>query len=628
MGCLTLPKLVQRCRFLRGEYHRNGTVPPWRGVRATVERFKRDVLGAWLGALTVVFALCAAAAAADAAVALSLSPLNGTPDASPRTQISFLGVPANQIRQVSVVGSRSGRHSGRLESYASAPGASFVLTHPFAQGERVTASALVGPGHGQRVSTTFTVAVPSGFRPSQGGGKKLTSPGLVQRFVSEPALEPPSVFVSSDTQQASPGDVFFTPTAGYGQAGTMIVNGQGGLVWFKPVPVGDDAADFQAQSYGGQPVLTWWQGHILGELGIGQGIDEIYSSSYQPIATVSAGNGYSVDLHEFQLTPQGSAFVTAYSLVDANLSSLGGSAQGTLQDAILQEIDVRTGLVMFEWHAYGHVALSDSYTSPSPSGAPWDFFHINSVSLDPWGDGNFIVSSRNTWAAYEINHVSGAVEWRIGGRRPSFRMGAGTGFAWQHDVRWQPDDTLTLFDDGATPKEHSQSRAIRERINWAHHSVELVGRDVRDPGILTGSQGNDQLLGDGDSFVGWGEEPYFTEFSPSGQTVWEAHFPSPGQSYRAFRFPWSAMPAAPPAVAVKVGEASAVTVYASWNGATDVSSWTVLAGESPSSLAPVASAQSSGFETAIAVSSSAADFAVEAIGGEGRVLGVSPAAPR
>jgi hypothetical protein len=589
-----------------------------------VERFKRDVIGAWLGAPAVVLALCAAAAPADAGVALSLSPLNGTPDASPRTQISFLGVPAGEIRHVSVVGSRSGRHGGRLESYASAPGASFLPTHPFAQGERVTASALVGPaGHGERVSTTFTVAVPSGFRPRPTPGRKLTNPQLTQHFNSAPELEPADLFVTSDTPQASPGDVFFTPTAGYGQAGTMIVNGQGGLVWFKPSPAGDDTADFQAQSYHGQPVLTWWQGHILGELGIGQGIDEIYSSSYQPLGTVSAGNGYSADLHEFQITRQGSAFLTAYSLVDANLSSVGGSAHGTLQDAILEEVDVATGLVMFEWHAYGHVALSDSYTSPSPSGAPWDFFHLNSVSLDPWGDGNFIVSSRNTWAAYEIDHLSGAVEWRIGGRRPSFRMGAGTGFAWQHDVRWQPDGTLTLFDDGAAPKVHSQSRAIRERINWAHHSVELVGRYVRDPGILTGSQGNDQVLGDGDSFVGWGEEPYFTEFSPSGQTLFEAHFPSPGQSYRAFRFLWNATPAAPPAVAVKVGAASAATVYASWNGATGVSAWAVLAGETPATLTAVASAPSSGFETAIPVSGSAADFAVEAIGGAGQVLGIS-----
>ena len=326
-----------------------------------------------------------ATAAASAAPAVAISPLNGTPDASPRAQISFLGVPAHEIRDVSVVGSRSGRHSGRLESYVSAAGASFLPSRRFAWGEQVTASALVGGGRGERVSTTFTVAVPAGFHESSGGGAAYkTRAGLVQSFVSAPNLHPPELFVDVDRPTASAGDVFFTPTAGWGQAGAMIATGDGQLVWFQPAPSGDDAADFQEESYRGQPALVWWQGKIASELGVGLGEDVIYSSSYQHIATIRAGNGYAADLHEAQLTPSGSAFITAYSLVHANLSSLGGSSDGVLQDAILQEIDVPTGLVMFEWHAYGHVALADSHTRPDPSGAPWDFFHLNSMSLDPF----------------------------------------------------------------------------------------------------------------------------------------------------------------------------------------------------------------------------------------------------
>jgi hypothetical protein len=584
----------------------------------------------WIGVLPLVAALTLAFASPAAAVpAVALSPLNGTPDASPSTQISFLGVPAKEIGDVSVVGSHSGRHGGRLESYVSAPGASFLPGRPFAPGERVTASALVGRrGHAERVSTTFTVARPSGHQPTFGKGTYRTKPGLVQSFVSAPELQPPTVFVTTDAPNATPGDVFFTPTVGYGQTGTMIVNGKGALVWFQPSPKGEEAADFQEENYRGQPVLVWWQGRVSGELGVGFGTDEVYSSSYRPIATISAGNGYEADLHEAQITPQGSAFITAYALADADLSSLGGSRNGILQDAVLQEIDVPTGLVMFEWHADGHVALGDSRTRPSPTGRPWDFFHLNSVSVDPWGDGNFIVSSRNTWAAYEVNHISGVVMWRLGGDHPSFKMGAGTGFAWQHDVRWQPDHTLTIFDDGATPKEHSQSRAIRERIDWAGRSVSLVGRDVHSPPLLTGSQGNDQVLPDGDSFVGWGELPYFTEFGPDGETLFDARFPSPGQSYRAFRFPWSATPAAPPAVAVRSGEAGSATVYASWNGATGVSGWTVLGGASATTLSPIASVPSTGFETAIPVSSADAYFAVQALGSQGQALRTSAAVAR
>jgi hypothetical protein len=580
--------------------------------------------------LALLAGMTLAATAAEAAPAVAVSPLNGTPDASPDAQISFLGVPAKEISGISVVGSRSGSHSGKLESYASSPGASFLPARGFTQGERVTASATVGPkGHTARVSTTFTVARLPDYHIMVKSFTPLSKAGLVQNFVSAPNLQPPIMEVIAHSPQASPGDLFVTPTHGYGQSGAMIANSSGGLVWFHSAPTGEIDTDLQAQTYDGKPVLTFWQGEVPERLGVGFGRDEIYSTGYTPVATVSAGNGYHADLHEMQITPQGSAFITAYSLVDADLSAEGGSSNGILQDALLQEIDIKTGLVMFEWHADGHVALSDSYSSPSSydPGQPWDFFHMNSISVDPWGDGNFIISSRNTWAAYEINHVSGAIMWRLGGRHPSFKMGSGTGFAWQHDVRWQPDHTLTLFDDGAVPKVHSESRAIRESIDWAKRSVTLVGRYVHTPPILTGSQGNDEVLADGDSLVGWGEEPYITEFDAAGQMLFDARLPSPGQSYRAYRFEWNAQPAYPPSLGVRTsGEAT--TLYTSWNGATDVTGWTILAGESPTTLAPIATTPATGFETSIPVASDVAYYAAQALGSAGQVLGTSTTVAR
>ncbi len=581
--------------------------------------------GRLLAWFCVLFVAAAASAAATAAArTLTISPLNGTPDASPGTQISFLGVPASEITHVSVVGSSSGGHSGKLRSYASSPGASFLPNAGFSQGERVTVSALVGPrGHVRSVGTSFTIARLSGYRAPATGPPGKARSGTVQSFVSEPTLHPPKIAITASSPAASVGDVFITPTHGLGQSGPMIFDGHGKLIWNAVVPSGEVAADLQVESYRGAPVLVWWQGHIPTTLGVGFGSDEIYDSAYQRVATVSAGNGYEADLHDLQITPQGAAFITAYTLVDADLSSVGGSRNGALQDSLLQEIDIPTGLVMFEWHAYGHVDLRDSYTSPPSNGQPWDFFHINSISPDSWGDGNFIVSSRNTWAAYEIDHVSGNVLWHLGGKRSSFKMGPGTGTAYQHDVRWQPDHTLTIFDNGAVPKAHSQSRIIRERIDWKHRKVLLVSRSVRTPALLAGSQGNDQVLANGNSFVGWGEDPYFTEFATTGQILFDGHFPSPGQSYRAYRFPWSATPAVPPKVAV-VTKGAVSTVYASWNGATGVSAWRVLGGPTPAALSTLATAPAAGFETAAAVPANA-NFAVQALGGGGEVLGTSAA---
>src|SRR5262249_19737626 len=163
------------------------------------------------------------------------------------------------------------------------------------------------------------------------------------------------------SHEVAPGDIFLTPSHGYGQSGPMIIDGAGRLVWFQPAPPGDVAENLQVQSYLGNPVLVWWQGRIVD--GVGFGVDQVFNSDYQPVARVAAGNGYEADLHAARLTREGAAFITAYTFVRADLSSAGGPRSGVLQDAIVQEVDVKTGLVMFEWHAYGNVALSDSYFS-------------------------------------------------------------------------------------------------------------------------------------------------------------------------------------------------------------------------------------------------------------------------
>jgi hypothetical protein len=574
-------------------------------------------------------ALFVACVLAPSASAVTISPLPGTPDASPHTQISFLGPPAGQIHDIAVVGSRSGDHSGQLHSYAGAPGASFVPDRGFSEGERVTVSALVGPaGHRQHASSSFTVAQLVHYRfPPMSTQAPAAKPGTVQGFVSQPGLKPPTVSVITSTPSASNQDVFVAANGAYPQRGPMIFNRAGQLVWFKPIAPGKAAMDLQVEHYEGKPVLVWWQGYI--GLGVGFGTDEIYGENYRPIATVSAGNGYQADLHDIQLTPRSTAFITAYTEVWANLASVGGSTHAALQDAVVQEIDVKTGLVMFEWHAYGHVAFDDSYwpRSSSPD-YPWDYFHLNSVSLDPWGDGNFLISARNTWAGYEINHETGQVMWRLGGRFPSFKMGPGTGTAWQHDIRWQSDHTLTLFDNGDSPREHPQTRVVHERIDWSNHTVQLISQDVHTPSLLADSQGSDQLLPDGASFVGWGALPYVSEFNPSGQLVFDARLAAPGYSYRAFTYTWNGAPASPPALAVRTGAGEALTAYASWNGATGVGSWQLLAGPGATQLAPIATAPSAGFETAIAANSAQPYFAVAALGAGGQTLATSAAVRR
>lgn len=418
---------------------------------------------------------------------------------------------------------------------------------------------------------------------------------------------------------AAPSDIFLSPNNKLGHAGPLILDGHGQPVWFHPLPGKTQAFDFEAQRYQGRPVLTWWQG-IVTTRGYGDGEDVIYDSSYRQIATVKAAEGYRADLHDFVITPQGTALITAYNPVHANLSSIGGPRDGTVLDGVVQELDISTGLVLFEWHSLGNVALDESYAKPAKDGL-FDYFHINSVAID--SDGNLIVSARNTWTIYKINRQTGRIMWRLGGKKSDFKMGPRTQFAYQHDARRQPDGTITLFDNGADPQVHPQSRAIALKLDMKTMQATLVREWTHPAKLLAGSQGNMQTLPNGDRFVGCGAQPNLTEFSPDGRILVDAALAAPATSYRAYRFAWSATPPGVPAIATATGPGGKLTVYASWNSATDVARWRVLAGSSTRALKPVADVPRSGFETAAVVFTHTTYVAAQAQDASGRVLGTS-----
>lgn len=560
--------------------------------------------------------------------AVTVSPLPGSRDSSPLTQISFLGVPAGQLAGVTVSGSRSGGHTGRLAAYSQGDGASFLPSRPFSPGEHVTVHAgWVQSGQATPLSFGFNVAVPDAFGEAGGSSTPPSEPRDYQAFHSRPDLHPPTITVTAHTAGAARGELLLAPYSGPGQYGPMILDEAGGLLWFKPLsPAGARAADLRVQSYEGKPVLTWWQDPLITRGSRKAGI-VIADSAYRQIAVVRGGNGYQPDLHEFQITPRGTALITVFDGVDCNLSSIGGPSSGAVADTLMQELDLKTGLVRYEWHSLDHVPLTDSYAAPRPGSRkePFDFFHINSI--DVAHDGDLLIDARNTWAAYDVDPRTGQVRWRIGGKRSSFKLGPGTVIAWQHDARQQPDGNFTFFDNGATPKVHPQSRVIEVTLDAKAMTATLDRRDEHSPPLVAGSQGNLQALPGGNWVVGWGQAPYLSEFDPSGQLVFDAHMPSAYESYRTYRQDWTGQPATPPAMALQSSGGRAF-VYASWNGASTVASWRVLAGPSAATMTPVASAPRAGFETRIPLSgapASGAFLSVQALSASGAVLGASPA---
>jgi hypothetical protein len=561
---------------------------------------------------------------------VTVSPEPESRDASVSTQISMLGPPASALSDVTVSGSLSGPHPGRLLAYSQGDGASFVPSRPFMQGELVRVHAELHAG-GQTIpfAWSFTAAVQDHGGAAGGSPRPAPQKAAYQHFRSRPDLQPPTVSVTTRAPGSSPGDIFVAPYSGPGQYGPMILGEDGSVIWFKPlVPTGTRAADFRVQQYEGQPVLTWWQDPLISGSSSKAG-EVIMNSSYQQLAVVRAGNGYQPDLHEFQITPQGVGLITIYDGIDCDLQAVGGSRDAAVADTLFQEIDLKTGLVMYEWHSLDHVPLSDSYASAAHASrtVPFDYFHINAVDVE--SDGELLIDARNTWAAYDVDEHTGQVRWQLGGKRSSFAIGRGAGTAWQHDARQQPDGTITFFDNGATPAVHSQSRAIQIRLDTLGKTATLVREQVH-PGqpLVAGSQGNVQALPGGDWMVGWGEAPYFSEFSSSGALLLDAHLPAPYESYRAYRLAWSGHPVQAPALAaVRSASGRGVTAYVSWNGATELAAWRLLAGSSPSSLAPVREAPRGGFETSVHLGQLAPGSYVQAqaLDAAGAVIGVSAA---
>jgi hypothetical protein len=390
----------------------------------------------------------------------------------------------------------------------------------------------------QRVIGAVTIVV---------GAAAIALIGASAAAAATPTAPPPLTVLTSSPFVGQGGDFFISP---FGDQSTYangpeIVNSQGDVLWFKSVPTGEEASDFRPQTYQGQPVLTYWQGTGLG--GLASGTDYILNDHFQQIATVNAGNGLSADGHEFLITPWNTALILSYTTATANLTSIGGPADQTVINGVVQEINIATGQVLFQWNSEDHVPFSQSEQPlPASASTPWDWFHINAIKLDT--NGNFLIDARNTWTTYEVDPRSGNILWQLGGKDSSYKLEAAPGqvldsageiFAWQHDPEALGNNTYTFFDNDSTGTPLlPYSRAVTVKLNPWSKVATLVASDNQPEGLSAASQGNAQTTPRGNLVVGWGALPYFSEFSPSGQLIFNAEFPAGVNTYRAYQFPW------------------------------------------------------------------------------------------
>ena len=285
-----------------------------------------------------------------------------------------------------------------------------------------------------------------------------------------------------------------------------------------------------------------------------------------------------MDIHEFTLTPGGDALFTVYSPI---LVHLPGSPSGTLSpllDSIVQQVDVRTGLVVWEWHSYGHIPLADSYATPENS-ASYDAYHINSIQN--LNGGRVLISARDTSAVYEIDRATGRIRWTLGGKANDFQHRHDARFWFQHDAQLLPGHRISdvrrrggSAEEGAVlagPVPEARTRAsARPRSSSSTSARATPPRRARAACRRARS---------GNVFVGFGSRSRSSRSSrrAAGSSTTGA-CPKDDGSYRTFRYRWHGDPADEPDARRQVTGSSKVAAFASWNGATAVKRWELLAG--------------------------------------------------
>ncbi len=479
------------------------------------------------------------------------------------------------------------------------------------------------------------VAIDQAFAGSHGAPVGAYTTRGAYSFVTAPSLHPPVLRRDGPTLSGKLAGGYILTANFYnlnypplvGQSGPLILDNDLQPVWFQPVPEKLVASNLSLQTYQGKPALAWWQGVVTNTGSTESGEDVVVNQHYQPVARLKAKDGWVLTLHELLISGE-DVWVTANKNIAKNLSSYGGAYNGALIDSAVQEYNLKTGRLLRSWDALEHIPLGDSYASVPTNGFPWDAYHVNSIDLS--GNGTFLVSMRNTWAAYLVDIATGRIEWTLGGRHSSFEFGPGAAFQWQHDVKLQSGSTVSMFDDhccqltggGTSVPATAASRGLVLELDQSTHTAKLVAQYPGGNQFETEYMGDTEPLANGSTFVGWGSEPYFSEYSRSGQRLLQASFPGSDLSYRETLDPWVGEPLTQPAGAARQRDGG-TTVYASWNGATQVVSWRVLAAVGAGRQSAIAIAAKSGFETAIPVPARYTSFKVQALGAGGHVIGTS-----
>ncbi|KAH8908483.1 hypothetical protein BR93DRAFT_893754 [Coniochaeta sp. PMI_546] len=484
------------------------------------------------------------------------------------------------------------------------------------------------------------------------------------QFRSRPDLAPPRLNITIPaTSEVEKGYLFLAPFAGlpdtpteqHGprQAGPYIFRDNGDLIWSGYGIYSIWSTNFQAGRWKGQDIIFSFEGDHNAGYGHGHGHVTFMDEHYETIRELRAGNHKLVDKHEFHIVNEETGLIQVYQPVPRNLTAWGASEdQQWIVNAIIQELDIATGELLFEWASLNHVDPDEAILPINPGQAgsgynssdAWDYFHINSVDKNAAGD--YLISARDACAVHKINGTSGEIIWRLGGKKSDFEFTSKKAdFCFQHHARWLPvrDDEadeveiISLYDNSAHGTEHNGGHQVHTaptssgkilRLNTTSWTAELVQGFYPPDDLLSKSQGSTQVLPNGNVLVGWGSEGAVTEFSPDGKPIFHAYMDSGAlgvavENYRAFRYNWTGLPNEDPAIVALAGDVG-TTIYASWNGDTETKIWRFFelgTDETAGSKSFLGDVERTSFETSLFVPDKVVkNVSAEAIGADGKVL--------
>ncbi|KAL4980133.1 ASST-domain-containing protein [Aspergillus desertorum] len=428
------------------------------------------------------------------------------------------------------------------------------------------------------------------------------------QFKSRTDLAPPRLNITIPAgPDVEKGYLFVAPFSGYAdtageqhgprQAAPYIFRDDGELVWSGYGYYSIWAANFQKARWKGKDVLFCFEGDHNPGYGHGHGHTTILDQHYETIRELRAGNHKISDKHEFHIINEETALIQVYQPVPADLNPWGASPeQQWIVDAIIQELDIETGELLFEWSSLEHVSPEEAILPINPGQAgsgynssdAWDYFHINSVDKD--SEGNYLVSARDACSVHKINGTTGEIIWRLGGVKSDFELGDNVKFCFQHHARFVSKEgskeVISLYDNAAHGTEHGRGHEVHTHpfsqgkiieVDTATWHATLVQAFQPPDGLLSKSQGSTQLLPNGNVLVNWGSEGALTEYRADGTPIFHTYMDSGFlglgvENYRGFRYNWTGLPNEAPAI-VSIENDEGTTVYVSWNGDTETKVW-------------------------------------------------------